>query len=201
MKNIQRGFIGILALIIIALGIIGGGIYLYTQNNGDVRVDTTNSSTAIDDSKVSIDAKSEEIVSKPVTVPPKTQTQKIAANAVINSVMNSFRAEADLARTDERGFDREGGYKSLCKNGEINAEIVNPTSIKNLLSVQDAATQAEAKIKCVASKDSYAIEIIPNPAIVNRGVTSYCVSGTANSYETGSKIENLRIDASTYSCK
>jgi len=33
MKNKQRGFIGIIAIVIIALAVIGGGAYVYTQNS------------------------------------------------------------------------------------------------------------------------------------------------------------------------
>jgi len=76
MKNKQRGFIGIIAIVIIALAVIGGGAYVYTQKESSqikVQVDVVPEQTATSTNEVVAKNPTDKVTKAEPTV--KTETK------------------------------------------------------------------------------------------------------------------------------
>lgn len=207
MKNTKKGFVVSLVIAIIALLAMGGGVYVYQKKEKKVETDSniyTQSNEEINTAPLnnSMDVKSKaEILSGPnlninssVSSDSNDAVKKIAANAVIRSTMSFFKPIADIV------FSNKNSYESLCTNGVINIQAEEHLSehINLILKTQGVSSQSEAKISCVASKNSYAIEVLFNEMTTSNSWNSYCVS-TNNNSSLGDK--NYRIDPLTQKCK
>ncbi len=196
----EKGFIGIALLIIVALGIIGGGTYVYNKNkvvveNKNTATTTqTESSNNESNSEVAVKTETQATIIIPSGAPAgsnqRSAAQKIAANAAIRSVMGNISAIAEVL---------EGGYKNLCVNGKINtaADAGLASDVKVILVSQDASSQEEANITCVSSENAYAVSIALDEQARSANVVSYCISAE-DSY---SAKENKQADAATQTCK
>lgn len=170
MKNSQKGFVTPLLIGIIAILVIGGGIYIY--NNKKAEKPQTDSGF--------IPGKTSTYTSD--TQPTKEYADDVraySANVQVKMALQSFWAFAN----DHKSIKLE----SLCKGGFINtdesrlkdiADRITKSRILNLSPLEYAKNQDEAGITCVSSADKWVLFSVLNTHSTNDGKNFYCVDSS-----------------------
>ncbi len=181
MKNLQKGFIGLVITVIASMLLAGGGVYLYLNKNKST-IPTARQ-------------KGDEAALKVNTINAKA-LQDITS--IVSEVAN-FRAVAEIYYSNH-----SESYSGLCKNGLIDATSDKNASraVTYILSSQGVLDQSNAGIVCVATKDKYALEVtfkkyVPPNGSDFSGKYSYCVdSSGVGGYDT-----KYKIDQANFKCK
>jgi hypothetical protein len=181
MKNSQKGSVGVTALIVIIIALIGGGIYFYQQNKAP---QTDSGFVAGKTDPYNSDGQ-----------PTKEYTDDVraySANGEIKMSFQSFWAFAD----DHKSINPE----SLCKGGFINtdesglmniADRIVKNRILNLNPLEYAKTQDEAGITCVASSGKWVLFSALNTHSKNDGKNFYCIDSSGENGNVNFDIGNV----------
>ncbi len=112
MKNHKRGFLGIAILIVVALVLIGGGVYFATRGKNQKNVDTATSSTEYQQATTTITATT-------------TAITKPSSKLAISSVSPSVVVVGGTVTIQGRGFEKASRLNFYNKGSLENPEYVS----------------------------------------------------------------------------
>ncbi|MEI8337567.1 MAG: hypothetical protein WCF92_00275 [bacterium] len=201
MKTNQKGFIVPLLFTIIAILVVGGGVYIYTQNKDVFLTNEINSSNSENiKQKNSLPS-----ISTSTKIVPSVNTKNQQDQESLQSIANVVATVASIRPFAVNIYDNNAeNYSSLCSGGLINTNVKNGLSgsVKSIFDAQGVSSQSDAGIVCVATKDKYAIQVTfkkyvdPNGAYFS-GKHSYCIDSTG----VGGDDTKYKIDKVNYNCK
>jgi len=184
MKNSQKGSVGVIALIIIVIALVGGGVYLYQQDK-DKEPQTDSGFIARKTAPYGMDGQ-----------PTKEYADDIraySANGEIKMSLQSFWAFVNEHKSIKP--------QSLCKGGFINTdesglknitERIIKNRILNLNPLEYAKTQDEAGITCIVSADKWVLFSALNTHSKNDGKNFYCVDSRGENGNVNFDRDNVQ---------
>ncbi len=197
MKNTQKGFIVPMLIGIIALLIVGGGAYVYLNQQPKIIVANQIENNIATTTKINSPIKTSgtpsnnQIVSS-VQDQVSTKNQIVARYAGISFDISELRIAAEIIRS------KTGSYVSLCKNGFFDTSVSPEvqSKVQDILTRQGADTQLKARLSCASNKDRFAfqVEFIPNYSLPVGQSSIICMDGVSSGFDS-------RLNLKTYSCE
>jgi len=176
MKN-QKGFIVPLAILIIVLVALGGGMYVYSQNKG-LSPNSTESQNLANQTRTKSDSKiSVNVVN--TRIKGDLEALKQSAEVVLNKTNKSYQ---QVCEDNVININSDSSVKALVDN-----------IIENSLSISgNRSDQKSLGIECFSSNDAWVISI-PLNKIGTESDSFYCVDSKGNSL-------NTKANPTTMSC-